>query len=57
MFGVDPEILRPIRCWPSHEDYKVEAKKLAEQFQKNIARYADGMPADVIKKGGPDLSF
>jgi len=29
VFGVDPEILRPIKCWPSHEEYKVQAKKLA----------------------------
>lgn len=29
VFGVDPEILRPIRCWPDQEAYKTAAKKLA----------------------------
>jgi phosphoenolpyruvate carboxykinase (ATP) len=57
VFGVDPEILRPINCWPSHEEYKKQAKKLAQQFAKNFERYESGVPADVIKKGGPDLSF
>lgn len=57
VFGVDPEILRPINCWPNKEDYKKQAKKLAEQFVKNFSRYEKGVPADVIKKGGPDLSF
>lgn len=57
VFGVDPEILRPINCWPDHELYKVNAKKLAQQFAKNFERYEAGVPRDVIQKGGPDLSF
>jgi len=30
VFGVDPEILRPIRCWPDEASYTKAAKKLAE---------------------------
>lgn len=56
-FGVEPEILRPINCWPDKDSYKKQARKLAEQFEKNFERYADGVPAEVIAKGGPDLSF
>lgn len=56
-FGVDPEILRPIDCWPDRESYKKEAKALAEKFAKNFERYADGVPASVIEKGGPKLDF
>jgi len=57
VFGVDPEILRPINCWPDQELYKKNAKALAEKFAKNFERYADGVPRSVIDKGGPDLSF
>ena len=57
VFGVDPDILRPINCWPDKELYTKNAKKLAEQFEKNFRRYEKGVPADVIKKGGPDLTF
>jgi phosphoenolpyruvate carboxykinase (ATP) len=57
VFGVDPEILRPINSWANKDEYKKKAKQLAEQFAKNFARYEAGVPADVIKKGGPDLSF
>jgi len=38
-FGVDPDILRPIRCWPNKEDYKVAALSLANKFVKNFERY------------------
>ena len=57
VFGVDPEILRPINCWPDKESYKVTCKKLAVQFADNFKRYEDGVPRDVIEKGGPNLNF
>ena len=57
VFGVDPEILRPINSWIDKDAYKASAKKLAQQFAKNFERYEKGVPAEVIKKGGPDLSF
>lgn len=57
VFGVDPDILRPINCWPTKDEYKKAARKLAEQFHANFERYAEGVPEEVIRKGGPDLSF
>jgi len=57
VFGVDTDILRPINSWPNKEDYKVAAKKLAGRFQENFRRYEAGVPADVIKKGGPNMDF
>jgi len=57
VFGVDPDILRPINCWPDRDAYKTKCKSLAEQFATNFKRYEDGVPRDVIEKGGPDLSF
>jgi len=56
-FGVDPDILRPINCWPNKDDYKVAAKKLAQHFVTNFERYESGVPREVIEKGGPNLSF
>lgn len=56
-FGVDPEILRPIDCWPDREAYKDAAKQLAERFVANFERYEGGVPREVIEKGGPDLTF
>ena len=55
VMGVDPEILRPVRCWDNKQAYKDAAKSLAEKFVKNFERYEAGVPADVIKKGGPDM--
>lgn len=57
VFGVDNDILRPINSWPDKESYKQAAKKLAGHFQKNFQRYEKGVPADVIKKGGPNMDF
>ena len=56
-FGVDPDILRPINCWPTKEEYKKEAKMLADKFVENFRRYEAGVPDDVIRLGGPNLDF
>jgi len=56
-FGVDPDILRPIRAWPNKEDYKVAAKDLAMKFVNNFERYQDGVPEEVVRIGGPNLGF
>lgn len=56
-FGVDPEILRPIDCWPDRDAYKVAAKSLADKFVTNFKRYESGVPAEVIKLGGPNMDF
>ena len=55
VMGVDPDILRPVRCWEDKQAYKAAAKSLAEKFVKNFERYEAGVPADVIQKGGPDM--
>ena len=54
-FGVDPEILRPIDCWPDRNTYKEAAKSLAEKFVRNFERYEAGVPADVTRIGGPNM--
>lgn len=54
---MDSDILRPINCWPDKDAYKKAAKSLAEKFVKNFQRYEKGVPAEVIKKGGPNLDF
>ena len=56
-FGVDPEILRPINCWPDKQSYKTAAKSLAEKFVDNFARYEAGVPEDVIRIGGPNMNM
>jgi len=56
-FGVDPEILRPINSWPDRDSYKVAAKSLAEKFVKNFERYEAGVPEEVVRIGGPNLTF
>lgn len=57
VFGVDSDILRPINSWSDKDSYKAAAKKLASHFVSNFARYEAGVPADVIKKGGPNMNF
>lgn len=57
VFGVDKDILRPINSWNDKEEYKIAAKKLAHHFVENFRQYEAGVPADVIKKGGPNLDF
>jgi len=57
VMGVDSEILRPLTCWPDASQYKEAAKSLAEKFAENFKRYEDGVPRDVIEKGGPNLMF
>ena len=36
---------------------ELEAKRLAEKFVTNFKRYEDGVPADVVKHGGPNMDF
>jgi len=57
VFGVDTDILRPIESWPDKDAYKTAAKKLANHFVENFKRYEDGVPAEVVKLGGPNLDF
>lgn len=57
VMGVDKEILRPKDCWPDTVAYKAAARSLAEKFATNFERYEAGVPAEVIKNGGPNLTF
>jgi len=51
--GIDSKILMPINSWKDTAAYSEQAKKLATQFVKNMEKYADGTPREVIQKGGP----
>jgi phosphoenolpyruvate carboxykinase (ATP) len=55
--GVDSNILLPINTWADKNDYKEHQKKLATQFIKNMEKYKDGTPKEVIEKGGPSTNF
>jgi phosphoenolpyruvate carboxykinase (ATP) len=51
--GVPDEVLMPENTWADKAAYKEELKKLADKFQKNFVKYADGTPKEVIERGGP----
>ena len=55
--GIDNKILMPVNAWKDKAAYNEQAKKLAAQFIKNMEKYADGTPREVIQKGGPSASF
>jgi phosphoenolpyruvate carboxykinase (ATP) len=55
--GVDSKILMPINTWSDKAGYTDQVKKLAAQFVKNMAKYADGTPKEVMEKGGPNPNF
>ena len=54
--GVPTEILNPAKAWPDALAFKATSKKLAEGFIKNFQNYAEGVPHEVIQKGGPNLN-
>ena len=55
--GIDSNIFLPVNTWTNKQDYNKEAKKLAKSFIKNMEKYHDGTPAEVIQKGGPAADF
>ena len=55
--GIDSNILMPINTWKDKNAYNDQAKKLAQQFIKNMENYKDGTPKEVIEKGGPSANF
>lgn len=55
--GIDSNILMPINTWKDKGAYTTQTKKLATQFIKNMDKYKDGTPAEVIQKGGPSADF
>lgn len=54
--GVPTEVLMPENTWADKAAYKEELAKLAEKFQKNFVKYADGTPKEVIERGGPTIT-
>ena len=54
--GVPDNVLMPENTWADKAAYKEELKKLADKFQKNFVKYADGTPKEVIERGGPSVS-
>lgn len=55
--GIDSNIFLPINTWTDKAAYNEQAKKLAAQFIKNMQKYTDGTPKEVIEKGGPTTNF
>jgi phosphoenolpyruvate carboxykinase (ATP) len=55
--GIDSKLFLPINTWADKQAYKEQAKKLATQFIKNMEKYRDGTPAEVIQRGGPNSDF
>jgi phosphoenolpyruvate carboxykinase (ATP) len=54
--GIPDNVLMPENTWADKAAYKEELKKLADKFQKNFVKYADGTPKEVIERGGPSVS-
>lgn len=48
---VPQELLKPIHTWQDKEAYLCKAKELASLFNKNISRFGNSIPADVINAG------
>ena len=55
--GIDSNLFMPVNTWTDKKAYNVQAKKLAAQFVKNMEKYHDGTPVEVIQKGGPSKDF
>ncbi len=50
--GVPAEILFPRDTWPDTTAYDGAARKLAEMFHENFARYAEGV-SEAVRRAGP----
>ena len=55
--GLDKSLFMPVNTWTDKAAYNVQTKKLAAQFIKNMEKYHDGTPVEVIQKGGPSKDF
>ena len=55
--GIDETVLMPSNTWGDDEAYNEQLKKLAQQFIENFENYTEGVPAEVIQKGGPNVNF
>jgi phosphoenolpyruvate carboxykinase (ATP) len=50
--GVSAEVMRPRQAWSNPQEYDAQARKLAELFAANFARYA-GQVSEAVKQAGP----
>ncbi len=46
--GIDSKILNPINTWDDKADFRRQSKKLASQFVKNMEKYLDNTPPEVV---------
>lgn len=53
--GVPDEILTPHKTWDNEEEYWKTARKLAEEFRRNIEEYASELPEEVLAEGNPEV--
>lgn len=53
--GVDKYMLNPVNTWEDKDAYKAQTNKLAAQFIRNMKKYEDQTPKEVVEKGGPQL--
>jgi phosphoenolpyruvate carboxykinase (ATP) len=51
--GVPDEVLDPEGTWADKDAYDDQARELARMFVKNFERFADSVPAEVLR-AGPD---
>lgn len=55
--GIDSNLFMPSNTWADKQLYNTTTKKLAAQFIKNMEKYHDETPKEVIQKGGPTANF
>lgn len=49
--GVSPEILSPRNTWIDKDAYDRQARKLAELFAKNILKFKNDIPLEIVEAG------
>lgn len=49
--GVPQELLKPINTWQDKDAYLIKARELAQLFNKNILKFGNAIPAEVISAG------
>ena len=49
--GVPEEVLEPRNTWNDKEAYDTQARKLAQQFADNFAKYVDDVTDEVRAAG------
>ncbi len=50
--GVPDDVLQPRLTWKDPAAYDAQARKLAEMFRENFAKYADGV-SEAVREAGP----